>query len=94
METLAVTSAYLFLGCIGYVMLSSFALRFMVDDESVKKIGARALRSALPPREVLTPVGKKIWMSRWVVLAAGLVFMALAYNLRPKEPNQPQQQRP
>jgi hypothetical protein len=82
MNALAKVCSLVFIGCFVYLMISAYALRWMIDEAKVKDAAATVFRAVTPPRAVLTPLGRKIWISRWIALAAGLLFLGLTFALR------------
>ncbi|HEY8993838.1 MAG TPA: hypothetical protein VIM71_04080 [Lacunisphaera sp.] len=62
------------------VMILTFALRYCVDDEKVRRAEKPSLlfRSALPPRSMLTDRGLKIWWVRFAAIVVMIVFLVLA----------------
>jgi len=81
MNPAAIFSVLFILG-VTYLMASAYALRWMIDEEKIKVGGAKIFRAITPPREVLTPVGVKIWWSRWIAGAATIVFLGLSFHFR------------
>ena len=85
MDSIATVCAVLFVASVSYLMLASFALGYMVDEEKLRALPkpSKAMRGGMPSREILTPLGTKVWWSRWLVLAIAVVCLVIAVNFRP-----------
>lgn len=78
------TLSVIFIVCFIYLMVSAYGLRFMVDKQKVlaNDEGARIFWHVTPPRAVLTPLGVKVWWSRLIALAVGLVALGAVFYVR------------
>ena len=82
MNLLVSTLSNVFVASVVYLMVSAYALRWMIDEEKVKDEGAKLFRAVTPPRHILTPLGVRIWWSRLIVLAVGLACLAGSFYFR------------
>jgi hypothetical protein len=94
-EILAKACSILFIAGFTYAMISSWIMRYMIDPAKVQGKEVQIFRSVLPPREVLTDGGIKVWWSKWISLGLSIVFLALSVFLHEqlrKESNSPRSQ--
>ena len=76
------TLSIAFIACFVYLMVSAYALRWMIDADKVKDEGTKLFRAVTPPRRILTPVGARIWWSRIVALGLGLACLIGSFYFR------------
>jgi hypothetical protein len=83
-ETLMKICTGLFVVCFSYTGLAAYGLRWMIDTEKARQAPAKAFTSISPPLELLTARGRKVWWSRWLVLAVSFVFLFLSIQFSEK----------
>jgi hypothetical protein len=94
-EKLMAVCTILFVVCFSYTGLAAYVLRWMIDTQKVRLAPAKAFRSISPPLELFTARGRKVWWSRWIVLAVSFIFLfvSIQFSKRAKKEADPDRQR-